>query len=120
MAWLFLFAGIRPISFFNFLCGFGKIDFVLEKFTLNFINEHRVIDTGPYAYVRHPGYVGFVGWIISTPLLLAWAWACMPALISVLLLVIRTALEDRTLRYELSGYEEYANRVCFRLIPGVW
>jgi protein-S-isoprenylcysteine O-methyltransferase Ste14 len=66
-------------------------------------NEHRVIDTGPYAYVRHPGYVGFVGWIISTPLLLASAWAFLPALITVLLLMIRTALEDRTLRYELSG-----------------
>lgn len=83
-------------------------------------NEHRVIDTGPYAYVRHPGYVGFVGCIISTPLLLASAWAFLPALISVLLLVIRTALEDRTLRYELAGYKEYANRVRFRLIPSVW
>ena len=83
-------------------------------------NEHRVIDTGPYAYVRHPGYVGFVGWIISTPLLLASAWAFLPALITVLLLMIRTALEDRTLRYELSGYKEYAHRVRFRLIPGVW
>ena len=81
---------------------------------------HRVIDTGPYAYVRHPGYVGFVGWIISTPLLLASAWAFIPALITVLLLVIRTALEDRTLCDELPGYTEYANRVLFRLIPGVW
>ena len=83
-------------------------------------NEHRVIDTGPYAYVRHPGYVGFVACLISTPLLLSSAWAVMPVSITVLLLVIRTALEDRTLRYELSGYEEYANRVGFRLIPGVW
>ena len=83
-------------------------------------NEHRVIDTGPYAYVRHPGYVGFVSCIISTPLLLASAWAFLPALISVLLLVIRTALEDRMLRYELAGYMEYANRIRFRLIPGVW
>ena len=83
-------------------------------------NEHRVIDTGPYAYVRHPGDVGFVGCIISTPLLLASARAFLPALISVLLLLIRTALEDRMLRYELAGYQEYANRVRFRLIPGVW
>ena len=81
---------------------------------------HRVIDTGPYAYIRHPGYVGFVGWIISTPLLLASAWAFIPALITVLLFVIRTALEDRTLCDELPGYTEYANRVRFRLIPGVW
>ena len=81
---------------------------------------HRVIDTGPYAYIRHPGYVGFAGWILSTPLLLASTWAFVPALISVILLVIRTALEDRTLQSELPSYAEYASRVRFRLIPGVW
>jgi protein-S-isoprenylcysteine O-methyltransferase Ste14 len=81
---------------------------------------HRVIDTGPYAYVRHPGYVGFVGWILSTPLLLASAQAFIPALLAVVGIVIRTALEDRTLRAELTGYAEYAARVRFRLIPGVW
>ncbi len=81
---------------------------------------HRVIDTGPYAYVRHPGYAGFVGWILSTPLLLASAWAFVPALLAVVGLVIRTALEDRTLHAELPGYAEYAARVRFRLIPGVW
>ena len=81
---------------------------------------HRVIDTGPYAYMRHPGYVGFAGWMLSTPLLLASTWAFVPALISVVLLVIRTALEDRTLHAELPGYAEYASRVRFRLIPGIW
>jgi len=81
---------------------------------------HRVIDTGPYAYVRHPGYVGFVGWMLSTPPLLASAWAFVPALLAVVALVIRTALEDRTLQAELPGYAEYAARVRFRLIPGVW
>ncbi len=81
---------------------------------------HRVIDTGPYAYVRHPGYVGFVGWILGTPLLLASAWAFVPALLAVVGIVIRTALEDRTLTAELAGYPEYSARVCFRLIPGLW
>ncbi len=81
---------------------------------------HRVIDTGPYAYMRHPGYVGFSGWMLSTPLLLASTWAFVPALITVVLLVIRTSLEDRTLHAELPGYAEYATRVRFRLIPGVW
>jgi protein-S-isoprenylcysteine O-methyltransferase Ste14 len=81
---------------------------------------HRVIDTGPYVYMRHPGYVGFAGWMLSTPLLLTSTWAFVPALISVVLLVIRTALEDRTLHEELPGYAEYAARVRFRLIPGVW
>jgi protein-S-isoprenylcysteine O-methyltransferase Ste14 len=81
---------------------------------------HRVIDTGPYAYIRHPGYVGFIGWLLSTPLLLGSAWAFVPALLSAAALVIRTALEDHTLRDELPGYSEYTARVCFRLIPGVW
>ena len=81
---------------------------------------HRVIDTGPYAYMRHPGYVGFSGWMLSTPLLLASSWAFVPALITVVLLVVRTALEDRTLHAELPGYAEYATRVRFRLIPGIW
>ena len=81
---------------------------------------HRVIDTGPYALMRHPGYVGFAGWMLSTPLLLASSWAFVPALITVVLLVIRTALEDSTLHAELPGYAEYSTRVRFRLIPGVW
>ena len=81
---------------------------------------HRVIDTGPYALMRHPGYVGFAGWMLSTPLLLASTWAFVPALITVVLFVIRTAFEDNTLHAELPGYAEYATRVRFRLIPGVW
>lgn len=81
---------------------------------------HRVIDTGPYSLVRHPGYVGFSGWCLSAPLLLGSWWACVPAILSVACLVIRTAMEDRTLREELDGYAAYSQRVRFRLIPGVW
>ena len=81
---------------------------------------HHVIDTGPYAVVRHPGYAGFVGWIISAPLLLASAWAFIPALLAVVGILVRTILEDRTLQAELPGYCEYAVRVRFRLVPGVW
>lgn len=82
--------------------------------------DHQVISAGPYAYIRHPGYVGFSSWFLSTPLLLSSDWAFIPAALSVIGLVIRTALEDRTLRLELSGYAEYAKRVPFRLIPGIW
>ena len=81
---------------------------------------HRVVDTGPYAFVRHPGYLGFFGWTLSAPLLLGSWWAFVPALLAVGSIVIRTVLEDRTLRRRLSGYEEYAGRVRYRLIPGVW
>jgi protein-S-isoprenylcysteine O-methyltransferase Ste14 len=81
---------------------------------------HRVIDTGPYAYVRHPGYVGFVGWMLATPLLLGSSWALVPTALAVIGIVVRTALEDRTLMAELAGYPEYAARVRYRLFPGVW
>ena len=81
---------------------------------------HRVIDTGPYAFVRHPGYVGFFGWCLSAPLLLGSWWAFLPAALSVVGLVVRTALEDQTLRAELEGYEAYAGRVRYRLLPGIW
>jgi protein-S-isoprenylcysteine O-methyltransferase Ste14 len=81
---------------------------------------HRVIDTGPYAFVRHPGYLGFFGWSLSTPLLLGSWWAFVPALLAIFALVFRTALEDNTLRRELAGYGAYASRVQFKLIPGIW
>ena len=81
---------------------------------------HRVIDTGPYAFIRHPGYLGFFGWCLSAPLLLGSWWAFVPALLSVAGLVVRTALEDRTLHKELEGYAAYSQRVRYRLLPGVW
>ena len=80
----------------------------------------HVIDRGPYAYVRHPGYVGFSAVFLATPLLLASAATLPPILATVGLLVIRTALEDRTLQAELPGYRKYAARVRYRLMPGLW
>ena len=81
---------------------------------------HRVIDTGPYRFVRHPGYLGFFGWSLSVLLLLGSWWAFLPAWLCIITLIIRTALEDRTLQNELTGYREYASRVRYRLIPWVW
>lgn len=83
-------------------------------------HNHRVIDTGPYAFLRHPGYAGFVGLIAGTPLLLGSAWALIPATLSLAGILVRTALEDRTLRAELAGYDDYTARVRFRLVPGLW
>ena len=81
---------------------------------------HHVIDKGPYACIRHPGYVGLIATFLATPLLLFSFWICVLSLMAALLLVIRTALEDRTLQEELPGYAEYATKVRFRLIPDVW
>jgi protein-S-isoprenylcysteine O-methyltransferase Ste14 len=81
---------------------------------------HSVVGDGPYRYVRHPGYVGGILFNLGIPIILGSIWAMIPAGIGALLLVIRTALEDRTLQQELEGYQVYAERVRYRLLPGVW
>lgn len=81
---------------------------------------HKPATTGPYRIVRHPMYVGMILLHLSAPLALGSVWAFAPAGALVLLLIIRTAFEDRTLRRELPGYEEYAQRTRFRLLPGIW
>lgn len=81
---------------------------------------HRVISTGPYQYVRHPGYLSVMITSAATPLLLGTPWAFLPVGAIIVVLVIRTALEDRVLRRELTGYREYAQRVRWRLFPGIW
>jgi protein-S-isoprenylcysteine O-methyltransferase Ste14 len=81
---------------------------------------HRVIDTGPYAIIWHPGYaLGFL-FFVGIPLLLGSLWGLVPAMLLVPLLVVRTILEDRTLQAEFPGYKEYAQWVRYRLIPGIW
>jgi protein-S-isoprenylcysteine O-methyltransferase Ste14 len=81
---------------------------------------HTVVNAGPYRFVRHPGYAGFIGGMLATPFLLGSWWAMLPAGLMACALVFRTALEDRTLRRELDGYSEYATQVRYRLLPGVW
>jgi protein-S-isoprenylcysteine O-methyltransferase Ste14 len=81
---------------------------------------HTVVDTGPYAFVRHPGYVGMFLTTIGAPLILASTWAWWPSAISVAVLLARTALEDGTLRRELPGYEAFTTQTRSRLIPGIW
>jgi protein-S-isoprenylcysteine O-methyltransferase Ste14 len=81
---------------------------------------HRVITSGPYRFVRHPGYLmAVVVWPAAALALGSW-WALIPAVIIVTLYVYRTAREDRTLREELEGYSEYAQKVHYRLVPGIW
>lgn len=81
---------------------------------------HVVVDSGPYSCLRHPGYTGALAFTLATPFALGSYVAIIPAALTCLALVIRTELEDRTLRAELPGYALYATRVRSRLIPGVW
>lgn len=81
---------------------------------------HRVVTTGPYALVRHPGYAGAMLAHLALPLALGSLWGLVPALCGVAGFTVRTALEDRTLARELDGYAEYRRHVRWRLVPGVW
>ena len=75
---------------------------------------------GPYRLVRHPGYVGAIAFVLGSALMLGSLWATLLGVVGVLLMVVRTALEDRLLQERLAGYREYAARVRYRLLPGVW
>jgi protein-S-isoprenylcysteine O-methyltransferase Ste14 len=79
-----------------------------------------VVSDGPYRYVRHPGYVGMIIFTPASAVLLGSLYALIPAAITIVLLVIRTYLEDLTLQKELPGYTDYAKQVRFRLIPCIW
>ncbi len=81
---------------------------------------HAVASGGPYRFVRHPGYAANVVTMFAASLLLGSLWALIPAALCVLAFIIRTVLEDKTLIAELPGYAEYAQRVRYRLIPGIW
>jgi len=81
---------------------------------------HAAVSSGPYRFVRHPMYVGVIVMGIAMPLVWGSLWALLLGGVTAMMFVVRTALEDLTLRRELPGYEEYAARTRYRLIPGVW
>jgi len=87
------------------------------------IQEDRgqtVVQDGPYRYVRHPGYASSLITNLAVPVMLGTLWALLPAVVIIIVLIIRTSKEDRTLQEELPGYREYAQRTRYRLIPGIW
>jgi protein-S-isoprenylcysteine O-methyltransferase Ste14 len=81
---------------------------------------HTVITTGPYRWVRHPAYAGSLLLLLGAPIMLSSWWALIPSLIAALLMIVRTALEDKTLQAELPGYQEFTQQTRYRLLPGVW
>jgi len=81
---------------------------------------HTVTTTGPYRFVRHPFYVGTITFSLAIPLVLGSPWALIPGGLAALLFIVKTAAEDQMLRECLEGYREYAERVRYRLLPGIW
>jgi protein-S-isoprenylcysteine O-methyltransferase Ste14 len=110
-----LFAGIGVVTWAEGVNKFFEVTVRIQT-----ERGHSVIDTGPYAIARHPGYVGGILHAIGIALSLGSLWALIPAGFASMVLIVRTQWEDQTLQAELNGYKEYATKVRYKLVPGVW
>ena len=99
---------------------FRENSFAAPVVKLQAERAQRVISTGPYAHVRHPMYSGMILFFASVPLILGSWWGLAIAPLFLVLLAIRIRIEERTLIAGLSGYADYAARVRYRLLPGLW
>ncbi|MFB0519276.1 MAG: isoprenylcysteine carboxylmethyltransferase family protein [Acidobacteriota bacterium] len=122
-----LILAIQLVAMAFVVLGFGLVSWAMasNKFFSSVVRiqkerGHTVVTSGPYQYVRHPGYVGTFTYSLVTPLLLGSLWALIPSGLIICIIFVRTALEDKTLLDELDGYQDYARRVCYRLLPGIW
>jgi protein-S-isoprenylcysteine O-methyltransferase Ste14 len=108
------------ISFRLLFLTFRENSFLSTVVRVQEDRKHSVVSTGPYHYVRHPMYSGFLIFVIGTPLLLGSWYGLAVGLIFMVMLAARAVFEERTLRDELHGYAEYMAQVKYRLIPYVW
>jgi len=119
--------GVNIIALVGIVIGYGFSSWALieNRFfsgTVRIQTErgHHVVSTGPYRIMRHPGYAGGLFGYLFIPLLLDSFWAFVPAVLLAIVMVTRTALEDKTLQAELPGYKDFAQKTKYRLIPGIW
>jgi protein-S-isoprenylcysteine O-methyltransferase Ste14 len=114
--------GVVSIVFSSVLINWAMIENPYFETTVRIQDDrdHYVISTGPYAIVRHPGYLSGILWMASVPLILGSLFALVPFALYAFLMILRTYLEDKTLQDELSGYTEYAEKVKYRIFPGIW
>lgn len=107
----------------------GQIIFLTARNQNNFFSSvvriqrergHVLCDSGLYKIVRHPGYLGMILSLLSIPFITVSLWCFIPTGIAIILILIRTLLEDKTLRKELDGYVEYSNKTRYKLIPFIW
>ena len=108
------------LGFAQFLWAMASNAFFAVGVRIQTERGHTVAPGGPSRFVRHPGYSGAILALVATPFLLGSLWALIPALAGSALYVLRTALEDRTLRAELPGYEAFTHQTRYRLVPRVW
>ena len=98
----------------------GKFHNVSSSQGVQLFADHELITNGPFAYVRHPMYLGTALMYLATPVALGSWWALLPALLIVPILVLRILNEEKVLAEQLPGYREYTQKIRYRLIPGVW
>jgi len=118
---------VKVLAFAGIFSGYSLV--ILSVWTNQFFSSavriqndrgHYVIDKGPYAFVRHPGYTASILSALCIAIALNSLWALIPAGLYALMFITRTVLEDNTLLKELPGYADYAARVRYRLLPGIW
>jgi len=118
---------INVVAFVIIFLGFTLV--ILSLWTNQFFSTtvriqkdrgHHVINKGPYAFIRHPGYTGNIISYLATPIALNSLWALIPVGLYTILLITRTALEDKTLQKELPGYMDYTAKVRYRLFRWIW
>jgi protein-S-isoprenylcysteine O-methyltransferase Ste14 len=111
------------------MTGAGQLLFLISQKQNKFFSStvriqtergHTVCDTGLYKVVRHPAYMGSFIQAVGFPLIFTSYWSILPVSVMLVLLVVRTRLEDNTLMTELNGYTEYAFKTRYKLIPGIW
>jgi protein-S-isoprenylcysteine O-methyltransferase Ste14 len=122
---LHIYYAFAGIILFVMCYAFGSWAIVVNQFfetTVRIQTDrgHHVITGGPYRFVRHPGYLSIIIGALSASMIIGSLYSFIPGGLGIVAVVIRTYLEDRTLQEELDGYREYASRVRWRLVPGIW
>ena len=111
---------VHVLGYALFLWAMASNAFFSEGVRIQEERGHIVASGGPYRVVRHPGYSGAILAALAAPFLLGSLWGLIPGLLTAVVFGIRTALEDRTLMEELSGYQDFAQETRWRLLPFIW
>lgn len=118
---------VKIIAIIGMVAGFalGSYALIANRFFSGMVRiqterGHQVVTSGPYRWIRHPGYAGGLISYLATPFLLDSWWALIPVGLEIVILFVRTSLEDQALQEKLDGYQAYTERVRNRLIPGIW
>lgn len=118
--WQWIAAGVTVLGFALVAWAMWANAFFATTARLQPERGQTVAKGGPYRIIRHPGYLGAGIFNLATPVMLGSAWGLIPGVITTVLFIIRTAMEDQWLQAELAGYAEFTRETRWKLLPGVW